>query len=149
MTKSGDAHNRPTSKTDFPTGGLSQILGSKYKLRILWNLQDQARRFGEIRKSLSAGGASKDVAPRVLGRELKSLVELGLIRRKAYNEIPPRVEYRLTALGRSLLLVISAIVEWSKSHPSRSRIMREALSILPDAAAASTSESPPQKKTDS
>jgi len=103
----------------FPECGLPEIIRSKYKLKILWDLQHGSRRFGEIRKGLSRGAAeAKEVAPRVLSRELKCLVELGLLHRKAYEVVPPKVEYRLTALGRSLLPVISKIVEWGTRHPS-------------------------------
>jgi len=103
---------------NFPECGLPQIIRSKYKLRILWDLQHGSRRFGEIRKRLSLGAETKEVAPRVLSRELKCLVELGLLHRKAYEVVPPRVEYRLTPVGRSLLPVIWKIVEWGTRHPS-------------------------------
>ena len=103
----------------FPADGLPEVIRGKYKLKILWDLQHGSRRFGEIRKRLSRGAAErKEVAPRVLSRELKSLVELGLLHRRAYEVVPPRVEYRLTAAGRSLLPVISKIVEWAVRHAS-------------------------------
>lgn len=122
--KSQLPRKRPILKADFPPGGLPEILRSKYKLRILWDLQHGSSRFSEIRSRLSIESADpKEVAPRVLSRELKSLVELRLIHRKAYNAVPPRVEYRLTALGRSLLAVITKIVEWGKKHPSGSHIV--------------------------
>src|SRR5215472_16329327 len=116
--------NRAILKADFPAGSLAKILRSKYKLRILWDLQYGSSRFGEIRRRLSLGGGNtKEVAPRVLSHDLKSLVTLGLIRRKAYNVVPPRVEYRLTTLGRSSLLVIAKIVEWGKRHPSHRHLV--------------------------
>jgi len=117
--KSRRPARRAISKDRFSADGLLDILRSKYKLRILWHLQHGSSRFGEIRKRLSPGGPpeTKEVAPRVLGRELRSLVELRLVHRKAFSEIPPRVEYRLTALGRSLLLVVAKILEWGRRHP--------------------------------
>ena len=122
--KSQRPRNRAILTADFPTDSLPKILRSKYKLRILWDLQHGSSRFGEIRKRLSLGGRNtKEVAPRVLSQDLKSLVTLRLIHRKAYNVVPPRVEYRLTTLGRSLLLVIAKIVEWGKRHPSHSHIV--------------------------
>jgi len=125
------AHPRDLAKTEFPTNGLPEIIRSKHKLRILWDLQSGSRRFGEIRKGLSVGGIyPKEVAARVLSRELKSLVELGLVHRRAYNVIPPRVEYRLTPLGRSLLRATSKIVEWGTRHPLRSHIVGGA-SLVP------------------
>jgi len=108
------------SKAEFPANGLPEILRAKYKLRILWNLQHGYVRFGEIRKGLSLGDADTNtIAPRVLSRELKSLAGSGLVQRRAYNVIPPRVEYRLTALGRSLLPVITKILDWGARHPAR------------------------------
>lgn len=113
------------SKAKFSANGLPEIIRAKYKLRILWNLQDGPMRFGEIRKRLSLGAVNgKVIAPRVLSRELKSLAELGMVHRKAYNVIPPRVEYRLTALGRSLLPIISKILEWGARHPAYGHVAR-------------------------
>jgi len=60
----------------------------------------------------------KEIAPRVLSRELRSLTSLGLVHRRPYNVVPPRVEYRLTALGRTLLPVIADLLEWGKRHPA-------------------------------
>lgn len=144
------AHRRDLaiSKAKFPASGLFGILGAKYKVRILWDLQQGSRRYGEIRKRLSLGAVdTKAIAPRVLSRELKSLTELGLIHRKSYNVIPPRVEYRLTALGRSVLPVISKILEWGTRHPLRSQFATGASLIRSESSAASPpSLSPPMKK---
>ena len=118
---------KSSRKFEFPANGLTEVIRCKYKLRILWDLQHGSRRFGEIRKSLSVGGLhTKEIAPRVLSRELKSMVELGLLHRRPYNVIPPRVEYGLTALGRSLLGVTSKILEWVARHPSYSQIAKRA-----------------------
>ena len=107
------------AKPKFPESGFPEIIRAKHKLRILWDLQNGSSRFGEIRRRISLGGADrKIVAARVLSRELKALVGLGLVHRKAYNEIPPRVEYRLTSVGRSLLPVIAKILDWGTRHPT-------------------------------
>ena len=122
------------AKAEFPANGVPEILRSKHKLRIVWDLRHGSRRFGEIRRKLSSGGAeTKAVTPRVLSRELKSLVELGLIHRTAYNVIPPRVEYRLTSLGRSLLRATSKILEWGRRHPACSHVGRGAFLIRSEA----------------
>jgi len=110
----------PVRKPAFPEDGLPQVVQGKYKLRILWHLQDGCRRFGELRKELTRESVGTNgIAPRVLSRELKSLTELGLIHRRAYDVVPPKVEYRLTACGRSLLPVISKMREWGVRHPTR------------------------------
>lgn len=104
--------------SEFSLNELLKIISSKYKLRILWDLQHGPLRFGEVRKRLSLGTADKKgISPRVLGRELKSLAGLGLVHRRAYDSVPPKVEYRLTALGRTLVPIISAMVEWGARHP--------------------------------
>lgn len=115
----------------FPEYGLQEIIRGKYKLRILWNLQHGTLRFGALRKQLAKGCVgTKEIAPRVLSRELKSLVDLGLIQRRAYNVVPPKVEYRLTALGRSVLPVISMILEWGTKHLLRRATLGD-LSYVP------------------
>ena len=113
------------SRQKFPANGFPEIIRGKHKLRILWGLQYGPSRFGEIRRRLSSGAANrKPVASRVLSRELRSLVDLGLVNRKAYNEIPLKVEYRLTTLGRSLLPVIEKIVDWGTKHSSCLRVAK-------------------------
>src|SRR5260370_18667146 len=95
-----------------PAVGFSQIVGGKYKLRILWILIQRPYRYGEIRTSLLKGTLGKPVTPRVLSRELKELQHRGLIHRKPYDVVPPKVEYSLTELGRGLQPVLESIVDW-------------------------------------
>lgn len=94
-----------------------KMISGKYKLRIVWDLQDGPRRYGEIRTGLLRGSpGSAEIAPRVLSRELKALTESGLIERKDFGLVPPKVEYRLTRKGRSFLPVIAAIRNWGSRH---------------------------------
>jgi DNA-binding HxlR family transcriptional regulator len=95
-----------------PAVGFSLIVGGKYKLRILWILIQRSYRYGEIRKSLLKGTLGKPVTPRVLSRELKELQLRGLIHRRQYDVVPPKVEYSLTELGRGLVPILEAIVDW-------------------------------------
>ena len=60
--------------------------------------------------------AAREIAPRVLSRELKALTESGLIDRKDYGVVPPKVEYRLTRKGKSFVPVIAAIRDWGHRH---------------------------------
>src|SRR3954447_23573570 len=93
------------------------MISGKYKLRIVWDLQDGPRRYGEIRSGLLRGApGSLETAPRVLSRELKALTASGLIDRKDYGVVPPKVEYRLTRKGKSFVPVISAIRNWGARH---------------------------------
>ena len=100
-----------------PVAAFQKMISGKYKLRIVWDLKDGPLRYGEIRTGLLRGSdGSAEIAPRVLSRELKALTETGLIDRKDYGVVPPKVEYRLTRKGRSFVPVISAIRSWGSHH---------------------------------
>src|SRR6185312_14276342 len=93
-----------------PVAAFQKMISGKYKLRILWDLKDGPLRYGEIRNGLLRGTVgSQEIAPRVLSRELKALNHFGLIDRKDYGVVPPKVEYRLTRMGKSFIPVIASI----------------------------------------
>src|SRR5438105_10586605 len=100
-----------------PVDGFQQMINGKYKLRIIWALQQGPRRYGEIKKGLLRDiSGSQVIAPRVLSRELKTLAAFGLIERTDYQVMPPKVEYTLTPVGLSLLPILTPMVEWGKQH---------------------------------
>jgi DNA-binding HxlR family transcriptional regulator len=100
-----------------PVAAFQKMISGKYKLRIVWDLKDGPRRYGEIRSGLLRGTeGSGEIAPRVLSRELKALTQTGLIDRKDFGEVPPKVEYRLTAKGESFVPVIAAIKKWGARY---------------------------------
>ena len=100
-----------------PVAAFQKMISGKYKLRIVWDLKDGPRRYGEIRTGLLRGTVgSSEIAPRVLSRELKALTESGLIDRRDYGVVPPKVEYRLTRKGKSFVPVIAAIKDWGMRH---------------------------------
>jgi DNA-binding HxlR family transcriptional regulator len=104
-------------KHSCPVTAFQKLINGKYKLRIMWDLQDGPRRYSEVRSGLLRGAeGTREIAPRVLSRELKALVLSGLIDRKDYGVVPPRVEYRLTRKGRSFVPVIAAIRAWGARH---------------------------------
>lgn len=110
-------HTSPNKSFQLYEESLRQIVRGKYRLRILWDLQDGPQRFGRIKKRLDNGTPpALGIAPKVLSRQLKALAEFGLVRRKAYEAIPPRVEYGLTPLGRTLLPIISRLRDWGIRH---------------------------------
>lgn len=110
---------------DCPVAGFQQIINGKYKLRILWDLQHGPKRYGEIRQGLSGTIGLRDITPRVLSRELKTLTEMGLLRRKDYKVVPPKVEYALCAEGRTLIPVIAVMHKWGVEHLVRRSILRK------------------------
>src|SRR3979490_1686194 len=103
-----------------PVAAFQKMISGKYKLRIVWDLKDGPLRYGEIRTGLLRGSdGTSEIAPRVLSRELKALTESGLIDRKDYGVVPPKVEYRLTRKGKSFVPVIAAIRDWGTRHLGR------------------------------
>ena len=100
------------------------MISGKHKLRILWNLKDGSRRYGEIRRTLGETKGLKTISPRVLSRELRALTGMGLLDRKDYRVVPPKVEYNLTLLGQSLLPVISSMHRWGVEHLVRDSVLR-------------------------
>jgi len=100
-----------------PVAAFQKMISGKYKLRILWDIKDGPLRYGEIKSGLLRGvEGTQEIAPRVLSRELKALVQSGLIVRKDYGVVPPKVEYRLTPMGQSFIPVIAEIRKWGARH---------------------------------
>src|SRR6266700_2567894 len=121
------AHQDTLARKRFecPVDGFQQIMSGKYKLRIIWDLQNGPRRYGEIKKGLLRGASdSQEIAPRVLSRELKALAALGLIERTEYQVVPPKVEYALTPVDRSMLPVIEQMSEWGTQYLLRDDVLQ-------------------------
>jgi DNA-binding HxlR family transcriptional regulator len=88
---------------------LSTITG-KWKLEILWLLNQRVHRFGELRRALPG------ITQHMLTTQLRELESDGLVRRKIFAEVPPRVEYAMTPAARALKPVIDAIFTWWRNH---------------------------------
>jgi len=87
------------------------MIGGKWKLVILWHLtNDKVMRYGEIKRSLSG------ITHKMLSQQLKELEANGLIHREEYPQVPPKVEYSLTELGKSLLPVLQSMSEWGEKN---------------------------------
>ena len=93
------------------------MISGKYKLRIVWDLKDGPLRYGEIRQRAAArrGRNARDRAARAEPR-IEGARQSGLIDRKDYGVVPPKVEYRLTRKGRSFVPIIAAIRKWGTRH---------------------------------
>ena len=106
-----------TPRHGCPVAAFQKIISGKYKLRIVWDLKDGPLRYSQIRSGLLRGlEGTQEITPRVLSRELKALTASGLVDRKDYGLVPPKVEYRLTAKGRSFVPVVAAIRDWGERH---------------------------------
>lgn len=86
------------------------LIGNKWKVLILRDLMPGTKRFGELKKSI--GGVSQ----KVLTAQLRDMEASGLISRKVYAEVPPRVEYTLTPLGESLSPILDAMKTWGEGY---------------------------------
>jgi DNA-binding HxlR family transcriptional regulator len=104
-------------KTVCPAARFQKMVSGKYKLRILWGLKDGWQRYGEVKSGLLTGSiGTAEIAPRVLSRELKTLVAMGMVERRDHQVFPLKVEYRLTRKGRTFLPIISLIHRWGLRH---------------------------------
>ncbi len=90
------------------------IVGGKWKTSILLHLRDRTMRFGELQRGV-------DISQKVLTQQLKELEKDGIVRRQVYAEVPPRVEYSLSAYGQTLQPVLDALYTWGRQHYMRSQ----------------------------
>jgi DNA-binding HxlR family transcriptional regulator len=124
------ANSKSAMTCGCPVAAFQNMISGKYKLRIMWDLKDGPLRYGEIRSGLLRGAdGTREIAPRVLSRELKALTQTGLIDRKDFGVVPPKVEYRLTGKGQSFIPVIDAIRKWGTLHLGQSNNGERALRI--------------------
>ena len=98
-----------------PIVRFNALAGGKHKLRILWELRSAPRRYSEVQRALVDAMGGRPITPRVLSRELAELVAAGLITRKQFPVIPPRVEYALSGEGRAMVPVLKAICRWDSA----------------------------------
>ena len=86
------------------------LISDRWKVLIIRDLLDGTKRFGEIKKSVG------NITQKVLTANLRSMEDRGLLTRKVYPEVPPRVEYTLTETGYSLKTVLDAMVAWGTEY---------------------------------
>ena len=89
------------------------LIGDKWKVLILRDLMNGTMRFGELKKSIGT------VSQKVLTAQLRDMEEKGLLTRKVYAEVPPRVEYTLTETGYSLKPVLDAMQTWGAEYKAK------------------------------
>ena len=96
-----------------PVATTVQLIGSKWKLLIMRNLLQRPWRFNELRKNLEG------ISQKVLTDSLRSMEEDGIITRTVYPEVPPRVEYALSALGESMRPIMDAMEAWGNNYKNQ------------------------------
>lgn len=93
-----------------PVDATINMIGGKYKALILWHLIDSTLRFGELRKLIP------QATPKMLTQQLRELESDGLLLRKVYPVVPPKVEYRLSDFGCSIRPILSAMYDWGADY---------------------------------
>jgi len=90
-----------------------QLMGDRWKVLIIRDLLDGTKRFGELKKSVG------DISQKVLTSNLRTMEESGLLTRKVYAEVPPKVEYTLTETGYSLKPILDVMNDWGTNYKSQ------------------------------
>jgi DNA-binding HxlR family transcriptional regulator len=86
------------------------IIGGRWKVPIVYHLQPSPVRFSELRRLMLP------ITPKVLAQQLRELERDGIVKRKIYPQIPPKVEYSLTPTGKSLQPIVAAMCKWGKGR---------------------------------
>ena len=95
---------------DCPVEMTLQLIGDKWKILILRDLLTGTKRFGELKKSVTG------ITQKVLTSNLRSMESSGLLTRKVFPEVPPRVEYTLTDIGYSLQPILDSMYTWGDDY---------------------------------
>jgi DNA-binding HxlR family transcriptional regulator len=95
------------------------VIGGKWKVLILWALRAEAHRFGELRRLVEG------ISEKMLIQHLKEMEADGIVKRRDFKEVPPRVEYALTSFGRSLYAALAPLCEWGTLHMKRIETRKE------------------------
>ena len=96
----------------YPTRRLLELIGDKWTPIIVYILGQGTKRHGELRRHLP------DVSKKMLTQTLRALERDGLLKRKVYAEVPPRVDYSLTPLGKKFLEPVTSLCAWAQAHRS-------------------------------
>lgn len=93
-----------------PVNVTLKVVGGKWKPLLLWLINDQPKRFGELKKLMPG------VTQKMLTQQLRELEDDGLVVRTVYPVVPPKVDYRLSQYGSTLKPVLSSMAEWGEKH---------------------------------
>jgi DNA-binding HxlR family transcriptional regulator len=96
-----------------PIDAAIEIIGGKYKVAILYYVRESVLRFGELRRLMPL--ATK----RMLTKQLRELERDGMIDRKVFRQVPPRVDYSLTKEGKSIVPILEDLCEWGKRRMTK------------------------------
>lgn len=100
-------------KKRCPLEATVKMIGGKYKVIILWYLMEKTLRFNELRKCIP------QATPKMLTQQLRELEADGLINRKVYPIVPPKVEYSLTDFGKTIIPILNDMGKWGENYINR------------------------------
>ena len=103
-----------------PVEATLDVMGGKWKPLILWWLSRRTHRFGELRRLIPG------ITEKMLTQQLRELERDGIVARKVYAAVPPKVEYSLTEYGKSLKRALQAICDWGRVHMERIQAVERA-----------------------
>lgn len=104
-------NNLKDLKYDWPIDATLAVIGGKWKPLIIYELNDETLRFSQLLDRLQPR-----ITQRMLTKQLRQLEADGLVTRKVYTQVPPKVEYSLTELGKSLMPILDQLCEWGTRH---------------------------------
>lgn len=103
---------------DCPVETTLMLISDRWKVLIIRDLLNGTKRFGELKKSIGK------ISQKVLTANLRSMEKSGLLHRKVYAEVPPRVEYTLTQMGYSLKPVLDAMLDWGTKYKKQRGVLK-------------------------
>ncbi len=92
------------------------VLGGKWKILILWNIRDRPQRFSELKRLMP------EISEKMLIQQLRDLEKDGIVNRRNYDELPPKVDYSFTEYGKSLKPVLKMLCNWAEGVTSNDRM---------------------------
>ncbi len=96
------------------------VVGGKWKPLVLWRLKAGPQRFGELRRLVGT------ISEKMLIQQLREMEADGIVTRRDFHEVPPRVEYAATEFGESLLEALKPLCDWGSTHMGRIEATKEA-----------------------
>jgi DNA-binding HxlR family transcriptional regulator len=93
-----------------PVEGTLDVIGGKWKPLIIWFLRKRVLRFSDLRRSIPG------ITDVMLTKQLRELEQDGVIKRKVFSQVPPKVEYSLTPLGKTIIPLLDALCDWAIEH---------------------------------
>lgn len=105
-----------------PVYATLDVIGGKWKLPLLWYLRDGQMRYSQLQRAITG------ITPKMLAEQLRELERDGIVHRKVYPVVPPKVEYSLTSYGRTLDPIIKALGTWGDRHLTTQRVRSKRVS---------------------